>query len=137
MKRNLLLAIAFVCTALVSNAQKGQVWSTLTRQDFDFNEKGEITNEYEVTNYYSYYLFINNNEFIHCTSTITSLYKIIKRDEQAKFTDYTVVSEVGNVYTFRFAIEEMYIAIYSDKGYGIYISVNQPYLTKVFDNINK
>ena len=137
MKRNLLLTAALFLTVLVSYAQKGQIWPTLTRQDFEFNDEAEITQEYAVEDYFSYYLFINNNEFIHCTKTITSLYKIIKREESDKFTDYTVVSEVGNTYTFRFAADEMYIAIYSDKGFGIYCSVAAPYETKVFDNLNK
>lgn len=137
MKRNLILALLFCLSAVVTNAQKGQVWPTLTRQDFEFDENAEITKEYDVEDNFSYYLFIDNNEFIHCTNTITSLYKIMSRDEQEKYTDYTVVSEVGNMYTFRFSITDQYVAIYSDKGYGIYYSVAAPYLTKVFDNLNK
>lgn len=137
MSRKFILSIAFVFSAMISFAQKGEVWPTLTRQEFEFNSAREITQEGQVGTYYSYYLFINNNEFIHCTETITSLYKVISRDEKEDFTDYTVVSEVGNTYTFRFGYKENYVAIYSDKGYGFYISTATPYATKVFDNINR
>jgi hypothetical protein len=125
-----------LCSSAV--AQKGQVWPTETRQEFDIDEKGKISKEYPSTNYYSYYLFINNNEFIHTTGTITSLYKILKRyDDNDKYTDYEVISEAGNVYNFRFAHTDKYIVISSNKGYSIYHDCKAMYKTKVFDNLNR
>ncbi len=137
MKRNLFLSLIFALTWVVSSAQKGQIWPTSTRQEFEFDAEGNISQEYEVQNYNSYYLFINNNEFIHCTATITSLYKILKREEQEEYVDYEVISEAGNVYSFRFSINDQYVAIYSSKGYGIYLACEAPYATGVFDNLSK
>lgn len=138
MSKKLLLLAAFLMTGLISFAQKGQVWPTESRQEFDLDANGNITKEYESQVYYSYYLFINNNEFIHCTNGITSLYKIIKRNENRDYVDYTVVSEVGNQYAMRFAEKEQYIVITNlDQGYSIYIGCYKPYVTAVFDNINR
>ncbi len=138
MTKKILITIALIISGFVAMAQKGQVWPTQTRQDFDINSDGEITKQYDVQDYNSYYLFINNNEFIHCTNDITSLYKIIKRTENKDYIDYTVVSEVGNTYYMRFAQNEKYIVITNlEKGYSIYEACYTPYTTQVFSNINK
>lgn len=133
MKRNFFLTLALAFTCIISFAQKGQIWPTLTRQEFEFDAEGQITQEYEVQTYASYYLFINNNEFIHCTPTITSRYKIQSKEEGTDYIDYEVLSEVGNAYSFRFSKVDKYVAIYSTKGFGIYLSCESPYTTKVFD----
>lgn len=132
------LIVAFLFLTLGVSAQKGQVWPTESRQEFDVDSDGNITKEYETTTYYSYYLFVNNNEFIHCTNGITSLYKIINRTESQDYTDYNVVSEVGNSYMMRFSESEKYIVISAvDKGYSIYIGCYTPYTTNVFNNLNR
>lgn len=119
-------------------AQKGQVWPTQTRQEFEMDKNGKISKEYEATNYSSYYLFINNNEFIHCTGTITSLYKIINRSNKNGTVEYTTVSEVGNTYTMIFNEKDSYIILTpADRSYSIYVACMKPYTTKVFDNINR
>lgn len=136
-KKILITSILLLFSALTF-AQKGQIWPTQTRQEFDINSSGEVTNSYDVTDYNSYYLFVNNNEFIHCTKDITSLYKIIKRTESSKHVDYTVVSEAGNTYYMRFSESEKYVIITNlEKGYSIYIGCHKPYKTKVFNNLNK
>jgi hypothetical protein len=135
-KKILSIAIVILCSS-GAFAQKGQVWPTETRQEFDIGEDGKITKEYEVVNYPSYYLFINNNEFIHCTGTITSLYKILKRNEGEGMVDYDVISEAGNQYTFRFSTAENYVVISTNKGYSIYMACKPYYTTTVFDNLNR
>lgn len=133
MKTHVLLTVTFAFTWIVSSAQKGQIWPTTSRQEFEFDGSGQITQEYEVQSYYSYYLFVSNDEFIHCTSTITSRYKIMSRQEDSNYVDYEVVSEVGNPYSFRFSMNDGYVAIYSTKGFGIYLECLTPYTTKVFN----
>lgn len=119
-------------------AQKGQVWPSETRQEFEIDENGKITKEYAATDYNSYYLFINNNEFIHCTGTITSLYKIVSRKQRDGGMEYTVVSEVGNTYQMFFHEKDKYMVLSSrDKGFSVYIECKAPYTTQVFDNINR
>lgn len=119
-------------------AQKGQVWPSETRQEFEIDENGKITKEYAATDYNSYYLFINNNEFIHCTGTITSLYKIMSRKQRDGGVEYSVVSEVGNNYQMFFHEKDKYIVLSSrDKGFSVYIECKSPYKTEVFDNINR
>ena len=119
-------------------AQKGQVWPSETRQEFEIDENGKITKEYAAQDYNSYYLFINNNEFIHCTGTITSLYKIVSRKQRDGGVEYTVVSEVGNTYQMFFHEKDKYMVLSSrDKGFSVYIECKTPYTTQVFDNINR
>jgi hypothetical protein len=119
-------------------AQKGQVWPSETRQEFEIDENGKITKEYAAGDYNSYYLFINNNEFIHCTGTITSLYKIVNRKQRDGGVEYSVVSEVGNNYQMFFHEKDKYIVLSSrDKGFSVYIECKAPYTTQVFDNINR
>lgn len=119
-------------------AQKGEVWPSSTRQEFELNSKGEITKEGAETIYKTYYLFINNNEFIHCTDGITSLYKILSRKEVQGGTEYKTISEAGNTYQMLFNKKEKYIVISAiDRNYSIFIGCLEPYQTKVFDNINR
>lgn len=135
-KKIVIAAMIIFCTT-GAFAQKGQIWPTETRQEFDLDENGKVTKEYEVMNYPTYYLFINNNEFIHCTGTITSLYKILKRTEGSGMVDYEVISEAGNQYVFRFSTAENYVVISTNKGYSIYLACKPFYTTTVFDNLNR
>ncbi|WP_124636817.1 hypothetical protein [Taibaiella sp. KBW10] len=138
MTKKLLFLAVLLIGSIYSFAQKGQIWPTQTRQEFDIDKEGNITKEYESTDYNSYYLFINNNEFIHCTGTITSLYKIVKRTEKKGAMEYTTVSEVGNTYKMTFNEAEKHIILTSiDRGYSIYLTCLKPYQTEVFDNINR
>lgn len=137
MNKIILTTLVFILFTTGAIAQKGQVWPTDTRQEFDISSEGKITKEYEVVDYPSYYLFINNNEFIHCTGTITSLYKILKRREGNGLIDYDVISEAGNQYTFRFSHTENYIVISTNKGYSIYMACKAMYKTTVFDDLNR
>ncbi len=136
MSKQLFFGLLFLCSSFYSFAQKGEVWSTISRQEFQMDDEGNLTNQYEVEDYATYYLFINNNEFLHCTPTVTSLYKILSRDAKQDFVDYKVISEADNIYTFRFNKKSKTIIIYSQKGYGIIIGCAAPYATKVFDNLN-
>lgn len=137
--KKLILAFAFGLLGFFSaSAQKGQIWSTLTRQNFESNENNEWTATGDAVNYYTYYIFISNNEIIHVTPDITSLYKINSRKSGEGFMDYEVISEVGNVYTFRMHETEKYVTIISTTAnFGVYISTMEPYNTSVFDNMNK
>lgn len=138
MTKKILLFTTLLLSTLFSFAQKGDIWPTFSRQEFDISADGQILNEYQAQDYNSYYIFINNNEIIHCTSTITSLYKIINRNVAADYTDYTVVSEVGNQYVMRFNKKEKYVIITSvEKLFSVYIACYAPYNTKVFDNLNR
>lgn len=138
MKKTLSILTVLLLASLLSFSQKGQVWATETRQEFDIDSDGNITKEYKSNPYYSYYLFINNNEFIHCTNSITSLYKINSRTESKDFVDYVVVSEVGNTYHMRFSQKDSYVVITSlANKFSVYIGCYKPYNTKVFNNINR
>lgn len=137
MNKFILATLTFILFTTGAFAQKGQVWPTETRQEFDIDNNGKISKEYAQVDYASYYLFINNNEFVHCTGTITSLYKILKRTERTGMMDYDVISEAGNQYTFRFSTQDNYIVISSNKGYSIYMGCKPMYVTSVFDNLNR
>lgn len=135
MKTILSLVLLFLCTTGIW-AQKGQIWPTETRQEFEIDENGKITKEYSATSYNSYYLFVDNNEFVHCTGTITSLYKIKSRKYRDGGVEYTVVSEVGNEYQMFFHESDKYIVLTSRaKGYSVYVECKQPYKTEVFNNM--
>lgn len=137
MKKLLSLMLLLACSTGIW-AQKGQVWPSETRQEFEIDENGKITKEYAATDYNSYYMFINNNEYLHCTGTITSLYKIVSRKQRDGGTEYTVVSEVGNTYQVFFHEKDKYIVLSArDKGFSVYIECKTPYTTQVFDNINR
>jgi|GEM_PF-4147665 hypothetical protein len=124
------------CTSLFS--QSGEVWPIVSSQNFDLDENYQITKEYDSKTMCSFFMFINNNEFLHATDNITSLYKIIKRSEdKTGAMVYTVASEVGNVYTYSFSKDKKDVIIFTKKGYGIYYKCLTPYNTTVFDNINK
>lgn len=121
-------------------AQKGDVWPTYDRTNFDINNEGKILNEKTPISFSSYFLFINNNEFIHCTGTVTSLYKILSRKPITSegVLELKVISEADNVYSFFFSKKEKYILILStDKLFGLHYNCDSPYATNVFDNINK
>lgn len=137
MKAIYLLALALLAgTGLW--AQKGEVWPSTTRQEFEVNSSGDITKEGTEEQYRSFYLFINNNEFIHCTDGITSLYKILSRKEARGGIEYSTISEAGNKYTMFFHKKDAYIVIaVPDRGYSIYIGCLAPYETGVFDNLNR
>lgn len=138
MTKKLLFITALLVSSFNLFAQMGEVWPTYSRQDFTLNSNAEIIDESQTVEYFSYYLFINNNEFIHCTNNITSLYKIISRKSSPQFEDYTVVSEVGNTYMMRFAKKDKYIVTTSiDKGFSVYAACYEPYNTQVFNNINR
>lgn len=118
-------------------AQKGEVWPIYSSQTFDLDENFKITKEYEAKSVAGYFMFLNNNEFFHVTDNMTSLYKIIKRETGETDQVYTVASEVGNVYTFSFDRTKKDIILFSDKGFGNFYKVLEPYTTTVFDNINQ
>ncbi len=128
MKKTLLLLVLLVSASMAAYAQKGQVWPTINRTDMQFDEAGELTYESDAKDYNSYFLFIDNNSFVHCTETITSLYKILERDEQENYTDFIVVSEAENQYTFRFSFDEYAVVILSkDQTFGVYMEAMEPY----------
>ena len=137
MKKLLSLMLLLACSTGIW-AQKVQVWPSETRQEFEIDENGKITKEYAATDYNSYYMFINNNEYLHCTGTITSVYKIVSRKQRNGGTEYTVVSEVGNTYQVFFHEKDKYIVLSArHKGFSVYIECKTPYTTQVFDNINR
>jgi len=121
------------------NAQKGEVWPVYSQQQYDVDEQVQITKEYEAKTTCSFFIFINNNEFIHVTDSITSLYKIVKRQKGKAGNDiYTVVSEAGNIYTMAFNKEAKDIVLLSkQKGFGWYYKCLSPYVTPVVENFNK
>lgn len=132
-----LLFVLLTTISFSGFAQMGEVWPTLTRQEFDIDDEFNITKEYESKSYCSFFMFIDNNEFFHTTDGITSLYKILKRDEQPTKHTYTVASEVGNIYTYVFDKTNKEVLILSSKGYGIYFKCLPYYETKVFENVDK
>lgn len=134
--KNILSATLLLLT-IAGFSQSGDVWPIYSRQEFDMDENFEITQEYETTNSCGFFMFLNNNEFLHATDNLTSLYKILSREETETSTVYKVASEVGNIYTYSFSKTNKDVLIVSEKGYGIYYKCLTPYTTKVFDNINK
>lgn len=132
-----ILTAALLLVAFAGFAQSGDVWPIYSRQEFDMDENFEITKEYEAKSVCGFFMFLNNNEFLHATDNITSLYKIISREETESSTVYKVVSEVGNVYTYSFSKTNKDVLVLTKKGYGSYYKCLAPYGTKVFDNINK
>ena len=136
--RTIYLLAFFLLSGTGLWAQKGDIWPTETRQEFEVNGNGDITKEGVEEAYRSFYLFINNNEFIHCTAGITSLYKILNRKEVRGGVEYSTISEAGNKYTMFFHKKDAYIVIaVPDRGYSIYIGCLAPYETKVFDDLNR
>ncbi len=133
-----LLSILLFISVSVSFAQMGDIWPVTNRQEFEVNDDFEITKTYDQTSVCQFFMFLNNNEFIHVTDDITSLYKIIKR-EYSKENEpiYTVVSEAGNTYMYLFKKEAKQVFIYSTKGYAISFACITPYTTEVFKNLNK
>lgn len=119
-------------------SQMGQVWPVEQRQDYDMNDKLEVTKTYDATTVCQFFMFINNNEFIHVTDNITSLYKIIKRNnDKPNEPVYTVISEAGNEYIYIFNKEKKDVTAYSTKGFAIVFSCITPHETKVFSNFNR
>lgn len=119
-------------------SQMGQIWPCDTRQEFDVDADFNITQYYEEQVVCQFFMFIGNNEFIHVTDDITSLYKITARDETiAHQPIYTVTSEAGNDYIYMFDTEASEVYIYSTKGYGISFQCLDPYSTYVFPDIEK
>ncbi|TAE50074.1 MAG: hypothetical protein EAZ89_12860 [Bacteroidetes bacterium] len=135
--RNTLLLFTLLLSGICAFAQMGQVWPTQTRQRFDIDENGETLQEYEVEDYPSYFLFINDKEFIHCTGDITSLYKITSAKEQDSYMSYEVLSEVGNEYVFNFDPVESQVVIVSATGFALFIQCLPMYETAVFETIGK
>lgn len=133
-----LFTILLMSVVTSTFAQMGQIWPVETRQEFEVNSNYEITKTYDQTSVCQFFMFINNNEFIHVTDDITSLYKIIKREKTSDGDPmYTVVSEVGNTYTYLFRESVKQVFIYSAKGYAISFGSIKPYTTSVFSNLNK
>jgi hypothetical protein len=125
-------------SCLLVRAQMGEVWPVDNRQEFDVNEKLEIIKTYEATVVCEFFMFLNNNEFIHVTDRMTSLYKIIKRDESiADEPMYTVVSEAANTYVYIFNKKTNQVTVYSEKGYAISFLCLAKHDTKVFSNLNR
>lgn len=119
-------------------SQMGQVWPVEQRQDFDMNDEFEVTKTYDVKSVCQFFMFINNNEFIHVTDNMTSLYKIIKRnDANPQEPVYTVISEAGNEYIYIFNKETNAVTAYSTKGFAIVFTCIAPHNTKVFGNLNR
>ena len=134
--KTLLILIGFVLPSFVL-AQMGQVWPVDSRQDFDVDDDFNITNEYEKKTVCQFFMFINDNEFIHVTDDITSLYKITDRDESVPGEPvYTVVSEAGNTYLYLFNETKAEVLAYSTKGYAISFLCLSPYNTYVFPDID-
>lgn len=136
MKKYFLLLSLFVST--LSLAQMGQVWPVDQRQDFDVDSDLKVSKTYDPVAVCQFFMFINNNEFIHVTDGMTSLYKIISRDESVPNEPmYTVVSEAGNTYTYIFNQATKQITCFSAKGFAIAFICITPHDTKVFSNINR
>lgn len=135
--KNAILTLSLFFTTF-SWAQMGQVWPVNTRQDFDMNEDFEVTKTYEKGDVSQYFMFIDDNKFIHVTGTITSLYKITKRDESTeKSPIYTVTSEAGNEYIYIFNSDANEVHAFSKKGFAITFSCNAHHTTKVFEDISE
>jgi hypothetical protein len=136
--KKLLLAGIFMLSLNGLFAQMGEVWPVFSRQDFDVNDKIEITKTYDVSSVCQFFMFVNNNEFVHVTDNMTSLYKIIKRDEsKAGEPLYTVVSEAGNTYSYIFNSNTKTVYAYSTKGFLIEWKGLDHYNTEIFSNLNK
>lgn len=136
--KNILKVLLFSLICGTSFSQMGDIWSVTSRQDYDVNENIEIIKTYEKQSVCQFFMFIDNNEFIHVTDNITSLYKIIKRDESKPNEPmYTVVSEAGNTYTYIFNKNTNAVYAYSTKGFMIEWLTFAPYKTEVFGNINR
>jgi hypothetical protein len=135
--KNLLFFLILLVSSL-SWSQMGDVWPVDKRQDFDVDEEFQVINTYDEVVVCQFFMFINNNEFIHVTDNMTSLYKIISRDESVPDEPlYTVISEAGNQYTYIFNKTTQEVIAYSTKGFSIVFTCIAPHNTKVFANLNR
>lgn len=133
--------LVFFCIVFVANqlhSQMGDVWSIESKQEFNVDEDFTITEEYEEKIVCQFFMFVNNNEFIHVTDGITSLYKILTRDEENPLQPiYSVISEAENSYTYVFDQEKNEVIAYSTKGYAILFKCVDRHSTTVFENMNR
>ncbi|CAG5076310.1 hypothetical protein [Parvicella tangerina] len=137
MKALITILLGVVIT-LTSYSQMGEIWPVDSRQDFDVDAEFNITNEYEKKVVCQFFMFINDNEFIHVTDNVTSLYKITARDLSVPGEPvYTVISEAGNTYMYLFNKEKKEILAYSTKGFAISFLCLTPYNTYVFPDIDE
>lgn len=135
--KTLLIVLGFLLPS-ISLAQMGDIWPVDSRQDFEVDENFQITNEYESKSVCQFFMFIDNNEFIHVTDDITSLYKITDRDLSVPDQPiYTVISEAGNTYLYLFDRQNNEVIAYSTKGYAVSFLCLAPYNTYVFTDIDK
>lgn len=133
-----ILLFLFLIAAQLGWSQMGDVWPVDKRQDFDVDEEFQVTNTYEEQVVCQFFMFIDNNEFIHVTDNMTSLYKIISRDESTPDEPmYTVISEAGNQYIYIFNKNSLEVTAYSTKGFAIVFTCIAPHSTKVFGNLNR
>lgn len=132
-----IIVLIFICFSTHSYAQKGQVWYTNQKIEFETDDEGNITDSYDPYAYTSYYLFISNDAFIHCTDDITSIYEIVDREVKDGYTNYTVISEVGNEYMMSFSYVDKKIVLYSPaRNFGSTINCKNVYKTEVFKNVS-
>lgn len=135
--KTLLILMGFVIPS-ITLAQMGDIWPVDSRQDFEVDADFQVTNEYEEQIVCQFFMFINNNEFIHVTDNMTSLYKITDRDLSVPDQPiYTVISEAGNTYLYLFDKAKKEVIAYSTKGYAISFLCLTPYSTYVFPDIDK
>lgn len=131
----------FILTFFISSfsiAQMGEIWPVDSKQEHSVDANMKITKSYDPITVCQFFMFINNNEFIHVTDNVTSLYKIIKREYSADNDPiYTVVSEAGNTYTYLFSKKNKNVAAYSTQGYIITFACLTSHETKVFQNLNR
>ncbi len=133
--------LVFLLLLLISQlgwSQMGDVWPVNQRQDFDVDEEYQVTKTYDAQSVCQFFMFINNNEFIHVTDDMTSLYKIISRDEtNVAEPNYTVISEAGNQYLYIFNATSNQVTAYSSKGFAIVFTCLTAHNTEVFGNLNR
>lgn len=114
--------------------QKGQVWSTVQKFEFETDAEGNVFNETKPFAYHSYYQFITDEAFIHCTKDATRLYTIESKMMFDDYADYKVISPAGNAYFMRFSLKDKKIVIFSiDKKYGSTIQCSNIHETAAFD----
>ncbi len=133
--KTLVILMGFILPSFAF-AQMGQIWPVDSRQEFDVDADFNITEEYEKKVVCQFFMFISDNEFIHVTDNITSLYKITERDLSVPNQPvYSVTSEAGNTYLYLFNKEKAEVLVYSTKGYAISYLCLSPYDTAIFPDM--
>jgi hypothetical protein len=129
---------AALLASVLACAQTGQVWPTQTRQLFRPGENDELEADGEPEAYSTYFLFVSDDAFLHCTETITSLYQIRKRKQDGGTRSYEVVSEAGNEYVYYFDEDASFITIVAaSQGFVLGISCAPMYETAVMEQLGQ